>query len=93
MLSAFESSRIGLRRPPSAITRHRSSFVGPATISDDGRAWTSASAGKAEPLLSSKVDSWQTGVNRNVEGRTVRRVLGSGPDRPIPRCAVSGKTD
>ena len=30
----------------------------------------------AEPLLSSKVDSWQTGVNRNVEGRTVRRVLG-----------------
>ena len=30
----------------------------------------------AEPLLSSKVDSWQTGVNRNVEGRQVRRVLG-----------------
>ena len=30
----------------------------------------------AEPLLSSKVDSWQTGVNRNVEGRSVRRVLG-----------------
>ena len=31
-------------------------------------------AGKA--LLSFKVDSWQNGVNRNVEGRTVRRVLG-----------------
>lgn len=30
----------------------------------------------AEPLLSSKVDSWQTGFNRNVEGRNVRRVLG-----------------
>ena len=30
----------------------------------------------AAPLLSSKVDSWQTGVNRNVEGRQVRRVLG-----------------
>src|SRR5262249_61379642 len=29
-----------------------------------------------EPLLPSKIDSWQTGVNRNVEGRTVRRVLG-----------------
>jgi hypothetical protein len=27
------------------------------------------------PLLSSKVDSWQTGVNRNVAGRSVRRVL------------------
>ena len=27
-------------------------------------------------MLSSKVDSWQTGVNRNVDGRTVRRVLG-----------------
>ncbi|MBT5665707.1 MAG: NAD(P)/FAD-dependent oxidoreductase [Rhodospirillaceae bacterium] len=31
-----------------------------------------ASAG----LLSSKVNSWQTGVNRNVEGRNVLRVLG-----------------
>jgi hypothetical protein len=30
----------------------------------------------AEPLLSSQVDPWQTGVNRNVEGRSVRRVLG-----------------
>jgi hypothetical protein len=30
----------------------------------------------AEPLLSSKVASWQTGVNRNVSGRSVRRVLG-----------------
>ena len=30
----------------------------------------------AEPLLSSKIDSWQTGVNKNVEGRLVRRVLG-----------------
>src|SRR3546814_13627393 len=27
-------------------------------------------------LLSSKVKSWQTGVNRNVEGRDVLRVLG-----------------
>jgi hypothetical protein len=31
-----------------------------------------ASAG----LLSSQVGSWQTGVNRNVEGRNVPRVLG-----------------
>ena len=31
--------------------------------------------GRAAALVS-KVDSWQTGVNRNVEGRTVRRVLG-----------------
>ena len=29
-----------------------------------------------EALLSFKVDSWQNGVNRNVAGRTVRRVLG-----------------
>src|SRR6202043_2587515 len=29
-----------------------------------------------EALLSFKIDSWQNGVNRNVEGRTVRRVLG-----------------
>jgi len=39
-------------------------------------AWTEIVIKAAEPLLSSKVDSWQTGVNRNVEGRTVRRVLG-----------------
>jgi cation diffusion facilitator CzcD-associated flavoprotein CzcO len=39
-------------------------------------AWTQTVIKAAEPLLSSKVDSWQTGVNRNVEGRTVRRVLG-----------------
>jgi len=30
----------------------------------------------AAPLLSSKVKSWQTGVNRNVAGRDVLRVLG-----------------
>jgi cation diffusion facilitator CzcD-associated flavoprotein CzcO len=39
-------------------------------------AWTETVIAAAEPLLSSKVDSWQTGVNRNVEGRQVRRVLG-----------------
>ncbi|HEY5867026.1 MAG TPA: NAD(P)/FAD-dependent oxidoreductase [Candidatus Tectomicrobia bacterium] len=39
-------------------------------------AWTATVIKAAEPLLSSKVDSWQTGVNRNVEGRGVRRVLG-----------------
>jgi len=38
--------------------------------------WTETVVKAAAPLLSSKVDSWQTGVNRNVEGRTVRRVLG-----------------
>ena len=38
--------------------------------------WTQTVINAAEPLLSSKVDSWQTGVNRNVEGRQVRRVLG-----------------
>jgi len=38
--------------------------------------WTETVVKAAERLLSSKVDSWQTGVNRNVDGRTVRRVLG-----------------
>jgi cation diffusion facilitator CzcD-associated flavoprotein CzcO len=38
--------------------------------------WTETVIKAAAPLLSSKVDSWQTGVNRNVEGRSVRRVLG-----------------
>jgi cation diffusion facilitator CzcD-associated flavoprotein CzcO len=38
--------------------------------------WTEIVIKAAERLLSSKVDSWQTGVNRNVDGRSVRRVLG-----------------
>jgi len=38
--------------------------------------WTETVLKAGEKLLSSKVDSWQTGVNRNVAGRNVRRVLG-----------------
>jgi cation diffusion facilitator CzcD-associated flavoprotein CzcO len=38
--------------------------------------WTQLVIKAGEKLLSSKVDSWQTGVNRNVDGRQVRRVLG-----------------
>jgi cation diffusion facilitator CzcD-associated flavoprotein CzcO len=38
--------------------------------------WTETVIKAAAPLLSMQVDSWQTGVNRNVEGRSVRRVLG-----------------
>ena len=38
--------------------------------------WTRIVIKAGEALLSFKVDSWQNGVNRNVEGRTVRRVLG-----------------
>jgi cation diffusion facilitator CzcD-associated flavoprotein CzcO len=44
----------------------------PAQVAD----WTRTVIKASEPLLSSKIDSWQTGVNRNVEGRNVRRVLG-----------------
>ena len=38
--------------------------------------WTKTVIEAGERLLSAKVDSWQTGVNRNVEGRSVRRILG-----------------
>ena len=38
--------------------------------------WTQIVIQAGEALLSFKVDSWQNGVNRNVAGRTVRRVLG-----------------
>jgi cation diffusion facilitator CzcD-associated flavoprotein CzcO len=38
--------------------------------------WTKTVLKISEPLLAQKVDSWQTGVNRNVDGRLVRRVLG-----------------
>ena len=38
--------------------------------------WTAHVVKVAAILLSSQVNSWQTGVNRNVEGKNVRRVLG-----------------
>ena len=38
--------------------------------------WTEIVVKAAQRLLSWNVDSWQTGVNRNVDGRSVRRVLG-----------------
>jgi hypothetical protein len=38
--------------------------------------WTEIVIKAADPLHSSKVYSWQTGVNRNVARRSVRRVLG-----------------
>jgi hypothetical protein len=38
--------------------------------------WTLIVIKAGEALLSFQVDSWQNGVNRSVEGRTVRRVLG-----------------
>jgi cation diffusion facilitator CzcD-associated flavoprotein CzcO len=39
-------------------------------------AWTQHVIEVSQVLLSYNVDSWMTGVNRNVEGRAVRRVLG-----------------
>ena len=51
-------------------------FVRVETRPEQVDEWTQTVIKAAEPLLSSKVDSWQTGVNRNVEGRAVRRVLG-----------------
>jgi cation diffusion facilitator CzcD-associated flavoprotein CzcO len=38
--------------------------------------WMAEVEQAVEGLLFSEVNSWQTGVNRNVEGRQVRRVLG-----------------
>ncbi len=38
--------------------------------------WTQTVVTAAQRLLSWKVDSWQNGVNRNIDGHTVRRVLG-----------------
>src|SRR5437764_1204492 len=47
-----------------------------ATRSEQVDEWTQIVIKAGEALLSFKIDSWQNGVNRNVEGRTVRRVLG-----------------
>ncbi len=45
--------------------------------------WTGFVASKAEGLLSNEIDSWMTGVNSNIDGRQVRRLMrysGSAPD-------------
>jgi hypothetical protein len=39
-------------------------------------AWTAEVIRIASMLLSSQVNSWQTGIDRNVEGKNVRHVLG-----------------
>jgi cation diffusion facilitator CzcD-associated flavoprotein CzcO len=46
-------------------------------------AWTGFVIQKAEGLLANEVDSWMTGINQNVEGKQVRRIVrysGSAPD-------------
>jgi cation diffusion facilitator CzcD-associated flavoprotein CzcO len=46
------------------------------------KAWTNHVIALGESLLSNEVDSWMTGINRNVEGKTVRTVArysGSAP--------------
>jgi cation diffusion facilitator CzcD-associated flavoprotein CzcO len=46
-------------------------------------AWTHFVKQKAEGLLANEVDSWMTGINQNVEGKQVRRIVrysGSAPD-------------
>jgi hypothetical protein len=45
--------------------------------------WTDHVKSLAEGLLTFEVDSWMTGVNRNVDGkqvRTIARYAGSAPD-------------
>jgi len=49
----------------------------------DVKAWTDHVKSLGEGLLLNEVDSWMTGVNRNVEGKSVRivnRYSGSAPD-------------
>ena len=53
---------------------HGLSRVEPRT--EEVATWVAEVEQAVEGLLFSEVNSWQTGVNRNVEGRQVRRVLG-----------------
>ena len=46
------------------------------TRAEEVAAWVAEVEQAVEGLLFSEINSWQTGVNRNVEGRQVRRVLG-----------------
>ena len=46
------------------------------TRDEEVAAWVAEVEQAVEGLLFGEINSWQTGVNRNVEGRQVRRVLG-----------------
>ena len=56
------------------MQRHNYTHV--ATRPEQVDEWTRIVIKAGKALLSFKVDPWQNGVNRNVAGRTVRRVLG-----------------
>jgi cation diffusion facilitator CzcD-associated flavoprotein CzcO len=46
-----------------------------AATSESMRSWTSYVRGLGTELLASKIDSWMTGVNKNVAGKTQRSVV------------------
>jgi len=45
------------------------------TTSTGAVAWTDHVIESSEGLLFTEVDSWMTGINRNVEGKQVRRIM------------------
>ena len=50
------------------LTRIEATVVG-------ANAWTDHVIAASEGLLFTEVDSWMTGINRNVEGKQVRRIM------------------
>ena len=46
-----------------------------AATAAGANAWTDHVIAASEGLLSTEVDSWMTGINRNVEGKQVRRIM------------------
>ena len=58
------------------MTKPRSTYVTAGEFEVHVTEWGEHVERAAAPLLASQVKSWQTGVNRNVPGRDVLRVLG-----------------
>src|SRR5439155_8828389 len=48
-------------------------------------AWTDHALETSEGLLFTEVDSWMTGINRNVEGKQVRRIMRYSGGHPASR--------
>jgi hypothetical protein len=42
---------------------------------EGAKVWTDHVIAASEGLLFTEVDSWMTGINRNVEGKQVRRIM------------------
>ena len=61
-----------------------------AATAAGAKAWTDHVMAASEGLLFTEVDSWMTGINRNVAGKQVRRIMRYSGGHPVLRALRRG---